>query len=71
MIGEPGAEHRVELHDIVAGDEHTIVLWTRIAQRGADRLYSNGVGVYHVVDGKITEVWVVHEDQYAADEFFS
>jgi hypothetical protein len=29
------------------------------------------VGVYHLLDGKITEVWVVHEDQYAADEFFS
>jgi ketosteroid isomerase-like protein len=71
MIGEPGAKHRVELHDIVANDEHTIVLWTRIAERGAATLESPGVGVYHLLDGKITEVWVVHEDQHAADEFFS
>ena len=42
MIGEPGAKHRVELHDIVANDEHTIVLWTRIAERGAATIESHG-----------------------------
>lgn len=70
LLGESGAEHRLELHDVVANDDHVVVLWRRIAERGSDRLDSNGVGVYHVGDGKVTEAWVVHEDQYAADEFF-
>jgi hypothetical protein len=29
------------------------------------------VVVYHVSDGKVTELWVVDEDQQAVDEFLS
>lgn len=71
ILEENDAEHRVEIHDILANDDHTVVLWNRTARRGDDRLDSDGVGVYHVREGKIAEVWVVHADQYAADEFFT
>ena len=71
MLRDGDVSHRVEVHDILANDEHTVVLWTRIAGRGNDRLEAKGLSVYHVTDGQITEVWVLHEDQYAVDEFFS
>lgn len=70
-MGTEGVEHRIELHDLVGNDDHTMALWTRIARRDGTDYRLNGVGVYHVREGRITEVWVIHEDQYAADEFFA
>jgi uncharacterized protein len=68
--GKPGVEHNLELHDMLANDEHVVVLWRRHGQRAGATLDSPGVGVYHVRDGKLTEVWVVHWDQPAADAYF-
>jgi hypothetical protein len=48
-----------------------VVIRTRTGLRADDRFISNGVGVYHVDKGRITEVWVFHEDQYAFDTFYS
>ena len=68
--GKPGVEHAVELHDMLASDDHVVVLWRRRGRRGDVTLDSPGVGVYHVRDGKVAEVWVVHWDQPAADAYF-
>ncbi|CAN5751078.1 hypothetical protein BH23CHL7_BH23CHL7_17360 [soil metagenome] len=68
--GRPGVEHNLEFHDMLANDEHVVVLWRRHGQRAGVTLDSPGVGVYHVRDGKITEVWAVHWDQPAADAYF-
>lgn len=70
MLGAADVEHRVDVHDVLANDEHTVVLWTRHVRRGSESLDVDGVGVFHVRDGKISEWWVVHADQYAFDEFF-
>jgi ketosteroid isomerase-like protein len=35
------------------------------------QLEDNGINVYHIRDGKITEVWLHPTDLYAADEFWS
>jgi ketosteroid isomerase-like protein len=71
MLGSADVEHRVDMHDVLANDEHTVVLWTRHARRGTESLDVDGVGVFHLRDGKISEWWVVHADQHAFDEFFS
>ena len=41
-----------------------------VKERNGVELDTGGVGVYLVVDGRITDVWVIHEDQAAADRFF-
>lgn len=71
MLNASRAEESLDLHDVVANDDHVVVIWTRTGLRADDRFISNGVGVYHVNEGRITEVWVFHEDQYAFDTFYS
>jgi uncharacterized protein len=62
---------RVEVHDVVANDEHGVGLNSVHAERGGRTLEDNNTLVFHVRDGKVTEVWQYWSDQYAADELFS
>lgn len=55
---------------MLATDDHVVVLWRRKGEAGGVTLDTPGVGVYHLHDGKITEVWVLHWAQQAADSFF-
>jgi len=62
----------VEVHDLLASEEHAVVLATVHAQRGGKTLqhgeYSH---VCHFRDGKLSEAWIVNVDPYEGDEFFS
>jgi uncharacterized protein len=62
---------RVEVHDVVANDEHGVGLNSVHAERAGRTLEDNNTLVFHVRDGKVTEVWQYWSDQYAADELFS
>jgi ketosteroid isomerase-like protein len=66
-----GGTFSMELHDVVANDEHAVALVTQHAERAGKQLTDNAVMVYHIRDGKITEIWTHSTDQYAADEFLS
>jgi uncharacterized protein len=66
-----GGNFRVEVHDVVADDEHGVGLHTVQAERGGRALEDNSVLVFHLRDGKVTEVWQYWADQYAADELFA
>jgi uncharacterized protein len=66
-----GGTLRIELHDVVANDEHTVALFTLRAEREGRRLDDNQVLISHIRDGKATEVWIQAGDQYAEDEFWS
>jgi ketosteroid isomerase-like protein len=66
-----GGTFRMDVHDVMANDDHTVALFGARAER-EDRTYENrNVLVIHLRDGKLTETWLLSEDQYAADEFFS
>jgi hypothetical protein len=66
-----GGTYRVEVHDIVANDEHAIVLYTSRAERAGRQFEDRTVLVAHIRDGKQAEVWVLPGDLYALDEFLS
>jgi ketosteroid isomerase-like protein len=66
-----GGNFRVEVHDTVANDEHAVGLHTAHAERAGRTLEDNNTVVFHVRDGKATEVWQYLADQYAADELFA
>ena len=66
-----GGTFRLEVHDILAGDEHAAGLTTVTAEREGKKLNSNGVQVVHIRNGKLSESWLHPEDQYANDEFWS
>ena len=63
---------RVELHDVLASDEHVVALAKTTGQRAGKTLqhgeYSH---VCHFRDEKLAEAWIVNVDPYEGDEFFS
>jgi len=58
-------------HDLLVSDDHAVVLATWHGDRGGDSLSMNRTFVYHLDGGKITELWVIDEDQAAVDEFLA
>ncbi len=66
-----GGTARLELHDVLANDNHTVTLATISAQRAGKQYQDNLVQVIHVQNGKATEIWTHPADPYAAEEFWS
>jgi ketosteroid isomerase-like protein len=66
-----GGTFSFELHDVLANDEHAVALVTVRAERAGKQLTDNEVLTYHIRDGKVSEVWAHHSDDYAVDEFYS
>jgi uncharacterized protein len=61
----------ISARDILANDDHVIVLTTMKAQRDDRILDDDGVAIFKVRDGKAVEVWNFAENQGAMDEFFA
>jgi hypothetical protein len=66
-----GGTFRAELHDVVANDEHTVALYVARGEREGRTFENRNVLVSRVRNGKMVETWLLSDDQYAADEFFS
>lgn len=60
-----------ELHDVTASDDHIVILVSIRAQRDSKHITWNGANVWHVRDGKLTEVWLLSDDQAATDQAFA
>jgi ketosteroid isomerase-like protein len=67
---QSGGTFRMELHDILGGDDHVVALVRSTATRGGQSRTSDIVHVWHVGDGRATEFWGVPSDAYADDEFW-
>jgi uncharacterized protein len=66
-----GGTFSLELHDVLANDEHAVALVTIRGERAGKQLNDNTVLAYHIRDGKVAEVWGHTTDLYAVDEVFS
>jgi len=60
-----------ELHDVLANDDHGVILGRQRFSRGGRDVETNSTVVLHIRDGKATELWVLSSDPYAEDELFS
>ena len=62
----------IEIHDILANDDHTVVL-TTVSGAGSHgkSVSTNTSDVSHIRNGQIVEFWTVNDDPYAWDEYFS
>ena len=61
-----------DIHDIVANDEHAVVLVRSHAERpDGTTLNTDNIHVWHVRDGKATEFWGYSADPDAANAFFA
>ena len=66
-----GGTFRLEIHALVADDEHAVALLRARAEREGKVLDDNTVQVFHIKDGKVTESWLHPADAYASDEFWA
>jgi ketosteroid isomerase-like protein len=65
-----GGSFKLEIHTVLADDEHVAVLVRATGQREGRTLDDNSVQIFHVKDGKVTEQWLYPGDVYASDEFW-
>ena len=66
-----GGTLRVEVHDVLASDEHAVALLRATGSREGRRYDSLEIDIYHLRNGKITEFWSFAEDQRQTDDFWS
>ena len=67
-----GGTLRGEVHDVLASEEHVVVLQTTRGERdGLTPLEDREAIVVHLRDGRVVEVWEHPGDLYAMDAFFS
>jgi ketosteroid isomerase-like protein len=66
-----GGTFRLDIHALVADDEHAVALLRARAERDGKTLDDNTVQVFHIKDGKVTESWLNPSDAYASDEFWA
>jgi uncharacterized protein len=71
LFEETGGTFSLEIHDVLANDDHVVVLARARGERKGKTLDDDGVQIFHVKDGKVTESWIHPGDSYAADEFFA
>jgi uncharacterized protein len=65
------APPELEVHDVLANEEHAVVLNRVSATRGGRTLDQEQVVVMHFRDGKISESWLHFAKQQEMDEFAS
>jgi hypothetical protein len=61
----------LDIHDVLASDEHAVILAREEFERDGRRVESRRVLVYHVRDGKLAEAWIYDDDQRAVDELWA
>lgn len=69
-IGEIHDRFSQEIHDVLANDDHGVVLVKTRAARGGRELESNAAHVYHFEDGKVASFWNHTYDQAKVDAFY-
>ena len=62
---------RIDLHSVLADDEHGVALVVVTASRGDRSIEINEAHVFHLRDGKATEFWNASTDPYIFDELIS
>jgi ketosteroid isomerase-like protein len=66
-----GNSPQVEAHDVLANDQHGVLLHKVVFQRSGRTLEDNSVLVFQLREGKISEIWLHPQDLYANDEFWA
>lgn len=65
-----GGTFHVDIHDVLASDDHVVVLARESASRGERHLEMNEAHIWHVSEGLAKEFWGFAEDQYESESFF-
>jgi ketosteroid isomerase-like protein len=66
-----GGTFQVEVHDVVANDQHGVGLHVATGQRDGKSLHDRQVLIFHFREDEVAEVWQLSGDVYSNDDFFS
>ena len=61
----------IEIHDLLASEDHVVVLAKESASRGGKLHVLDEVHVWHIDGGKATEFWGIARDQQATDQLWA
>jgi ketosteroid isomerase-like protein len=70
-LGDATGSFSVDIHDILATDDHLVELVTATVTRGDETFTYRTAEIMHVRDGKITERWAFSDDTEAINRFFA
>ena len=70
LFEESGGTFKLDVHDVLANDDHGVALVTASASKGDSSFASRAAHVVHIRDGKLTESWFFAEDEAGADAFW-
>ena len=71
LAEETAGTFRLDVHDALANDEHTVMLCTLSASRGNKSIEIPVANVTYDHDGKVTEFWSASADPQASIDFWS
>jgi len=66
----PPYQITAETHDVIANDDHTIVLGKAHATKDGQTFDYRVAEIYHIKDGKIAARWAFSDDTKAINDFF-
>ena len=65
-----GGTFRTDIHDVAASDDHAVGLIDAHAQRNGRSVSLPRVHVWHVREGRLSELWLHPADQYDFDDYW-
>ena len=71
LAEETGGTFSLDVHDVLANDQHVVALCTLSASRGGKSIEVPVANVSHMRDGKITEFWAATTDPQASIDFWA
>jgi ketosteroid isomerase-like protein len=66
-----GGSFKMDIHDSLATDDHVVVLTKWSAEHGGRSRTGDEADVWHVANGKVTELWILSTDPFGDSEFWS
>jgi ketosteroid isomerase-like protein len=70
LVQASGGTFKLDVHDIVANDEHAIALVNSHIEVDGKAYEDRGAHVVHIKDGKVAESWFFAWNPYQFDELF-
>ncbi len=70
LMESTGGTFNLEVHSILADDDHGVALVNASGSRDGGTMASHGVHVMHLRDGRVAEFWAASTNQYAVDDLF-
>jgi ketosteroid isomerase-like protein len=71
MSGYEGLDLDLDIHDVLANDEHLVGLVTATIRMGDEEFSYRTAEIVHIKDGKATERWAFSDDTQAIIDFFA